>query len=127
MTHHDIDLEANVRRFYDEVFQHHNLDIFDELVHPDYHSHTQENESTRDAAKAWFGRILSEFPHVEGGPEDVVVQGNTVALRQEYILRATPDGEPTIVRTMDFYQADEAGLLKEHWDILDLVQGDLPD
>lgn len=120
-------LEARVRRFYEEVFQNHNLDVFDELIHPDYRSRTQPNESTREAARAWFARILDHYPHIDGGPEDVVARGYTVALRQRYELRTAPGEEPTIVRTMDFYKATPDGLLKEHWDMLEIVQGTLPD
>ncbi|NNC80477.1 MAG: nuclear transport factor 2 family protein [Acidimicrobiales bacterium] len=120
-------LEARVRRFYEEVFINGNLDVFDELVHPDFYSHTSPNETTRASTRAWFGRIIAEYPVVAGGPQDVVVQGNTIALRQEYVLRAAIDSEPTIARTMDFYKATEDGLLKEHWDMVDLVAGELPE
>jgi steroid delta-isomerase-like uncharacterized protein len=126
------DLDENkalVRRFIDEVFANGNKDAVDELAARDFASHTgaprASGRSGRDDLKQTIDRVFAALDDVEFTIEDLVAEGDRVAVRLTSSATQTGEfmGTPatgkryTIEEIHLFRIAD--GQVAEHWHQLD--------
>ena len=117
--------KAIVRRFMEE-YNNRNLDIFEELVAPDYYDHVFEQQG-RENLKSLFTMAFEGFPDWYEKIEDIIAEGDKVWLR----VRATgthtgtwnllgailpPTGEKVILN-MVFIWRIENGQLVEGWEV----------
>jgi len=127
--------KAKVRRFVEEVINENNLDVVEELVHPDYTDRNYEEEHARypglaaphgpQAVREWVPYLRSVYPDVHQEIHDMCAEGDLVAWRS--VQRGTPKGfaegkSPTVrpeqrhVRRMEMHLVRfEGGLMIEHW------------
>jgi steroid delta-isomerase-like uncharacterized protein len=116
--------KAICRRFFEEVFNKHNLDALDEFLATNYVDHTQ---SDAQGLKNELRDMFAAAPDIHAVIEDVIAEGDKVVLR--LTKRGTMIGEYAGVRpsgnTFDvseihiFRIAD--GKIIEHWDLFDML------
>ncbi len=82
--------KANVVRFFDQVFNHGNMDIVDALLSPDY----QFNGVHTPAAntKAWAQGLRAKYPDLHFSVETILAEDDKVALR--WRMTCTDSGKP---------------------------------
>jgi len=121
------------RRYPEEVATGRNVDLIDELSTEDFVEHGPFGEDThgREADKEQMRAFLAAIPDFEATVEDVVAEGDTVAMR--VTLRGTHEGElmgiePTgrsfEIQNMVFTRIED-GRIAERWvlpDSLGLMQ-----
>ena len=75
--------KAIARRFFEEVINQDNLDVFDELIATDYLHHDDPCAafSTAEEYKESISRGRSSFPDVHLTIEDMIAEGDQVAVR----------------------------------------------
>ncbi|WP_396612356.1 ester cyclase [Haloferax sp. S1W] len=74
--------KRTVRRFMDEVSGKGNIGLIDELVAEDMVDHTEFGETQgREALKQTFEGLSAAFPTHENTIEEIVAEGDTVAIR----------------------------------------------
>jgi steroid delta-isomerase-like uncharacterized protein len=71
--------KAIVRRFI-EAYNKRSLDLFDDLVAPDYHDHTHQLQS-REEFKQLFTLAFDAFPDWHEAIEDIIAEGDKVWVR----------------------------------------------
>jgi steroid delta-isomerase-like uncharacterized protein len=125
--------KALVRRYYQEVFNEHNLASFDQLAAPDAIDHSlppglpQGIEGTRQI----LGMYLTAFPDVQVTVGDLIAEGDRVVARLVYtgthqgdFLGIPPTGRRITVTATDIIRIAD-GKMVEHWgnsDQLGLLQ-----
>ncbi len=84
--------KALMRRFIEEMFNKKNLAAIDEFIVPDQvdHSLPPGLPRTREGTKQAIGMILTAFPDLNYVVEDVIAEGDKVAIR--YTTRGTQKG-----------------------------------
>lgn len=121
--------KALVRRWYDEFINEHNVDALDDLLAPDFASHfLGENPGkTRDELKLVDGALFAAIPDLRVTVEDMVVEGDRVAVR--YSSQGTHQGDAlgtpatgkVIAGTgMDHFRVAD-GKIAERWAELDFT------
>ena len=105
--------KANALKFYDEFFNRHDLDAADRYIGDTYIQHNPNVPDGRDAFKAGFKRIFSEFPQRHSTIHRAIAEGDLVALH--LLTQKTPDDRGTAI--VDIFRFDDAGLIVEHWDV----------
>ena len=75
-------LEENkaVVRSFIEAYNEQNLDVFDDLVEPDYYDHTHQQQG-REEFKRLFTLAFDAFPDWHEAIEDIVAEGDQVWVR----------------------------------------------
>jgi predicted ester cyclase len=77
--------EALVRRWYEEVFNQRDLDVIDDILAEDYVRYRAGIAFANDVGTAddqqWVEMILAEFPDVTFAIEDILADGDQVAVR----------------------------------------------
>ena len=125
--------KAIVRRFWG-VWEDGNIDLFDELLAPDYLNHTPaspDQPTGPEGVKGLVAMFRSAIPDLRVVVEDMIAEGEKVAVR--YTLEGTHEGElfgvpPTGQRLSIKSIAVERvsdGRIREHWrvtDSLDMMQ-----
>ncbi len=71
--------KAIVRRFI-EAYNNRNLDLFDDLVAPDYVDHTHQQQG-RESFKRLFKLAFNAFPDWHETVEDIIAEGDRVWVR----------------------------------------------
>ena len=71
------------QRWFDELFNQHNVDVIDELVAPDarHHQSFPNDFASRDETKAVFAAILAAMPDLSVTVDDILSDGNLVVAR----------------------------------------------
>ena len=122
--------KAIVRRFMD-AYNKRNLEIFDELVAPDYYDHVFEQKG-RDNLKQLFTMAFEAFPDWYEAIEDIIAEGDKVWVRVK--ATGTHTGEwnlfgarlpPTDKKTsimMVFIWRIVNGKLVEGWEVDDNLE-----
>lgn len=121
--------KALVKRFFDEVINGDNLDLIDELLTDDFVEHEEFPglEPNRDGVKEFFRRFRSGFPDGTFTAEEMIAEGDTVAVR--VTIRGTHQGEfigipatgkSVQVAAMDFISCKD-GKMTAHWGVGDMV------
>ena len=75
---------ALIQRFVEEVFNHGNLDVVDDIYAPVYVGHTvglPDQTPGPEGVKAFVGLYRSAFPDLHTTIEDIVAEGDKVAYR----------------------------------------------
>jgi steroid delta-isomerase-like uncharacterized protein len=122
--------KALMRRFIDEVINGKNLAAIDELVAPDIVEHEEGPPGMpggREGTKQFFGMVFNAFPDLKATLEDVVAEGDRLAVRQTW--RGTHKGEfmgvPATGKTVAFQVLDwlrfRDGKATEHWGAADTM------
>jgi steroid delta-isomerase-like uncharacterized protein len=124
-------MESNkevARRFYEEVFNKHDVDMLDELVAPDYNEHDPlpGQRAGLDGVRDRVAMIIDGLdPHFT--LEDVIAEGDKVVVR--WTNSGTNIGEflgiPATHRSfsiagIDIYRLS-GGKLAEHWHVVDML------
>jgi predicted ester cyclase len=111
--------KVTVRRFYDEVITQKNLAVLDELMANPYVSHDLPSE--REALKRFISGFHSAFPDGRIIIEQLIAEGDTVALRATFHGTQTgkfqdipPTGKAVAVPAQDMYRLI-GGKMVEHW------------
>ena len=124
--------EANketIRRFNREFIQEGKLEVYDEVVSPEFHNHTAHDgrDSGPEGARFFFTQILRPaFPDLEVTIHDQVAEGDQVVTRKSY--SATHQGEfmgvPATGKKISFAVIDiiklRDGKYIEHWASADM-------
>jgi predicted ester cyclase len=71
--------KAIVRRWHDEVWTGWNLEVVDELLHPDFFRHT--NQQGLSGTKEALAEMASQYPDSQLVTEDTVAEGDKVVTR----------------------------------------------
>jgi predicted ester cyclase len=113
------DNKLTVRRFYEEVITQKNLAVLDELLGTSYVSHDLPSDPA--ALKRFIGGFHAAFPDGRVSIEQMIAEGDTVALRATFEGTQTgqfqdipPTGKAVSVPAQDMYRVVE-GKLVEHW------------
>ncbi|WP_214041331.1 ester cyclase [Methanoculleus sp.] len=117
--------KAIVRRFI-EAYNSQNLDLFDDLVAPDYVDHTHQQQG-RESFKRLFNLAFTAFPDWHENVEDIIAEGDRVWVC--VTATGTHTGEwnlsggplpPTgkkVAMTMVFIWRIDNGKLAEGWEV----------
>ena len=113
------DNKVTVRRFYDEVITQKNLAVLEELVGDRYVSHDLPSDPA--ALKRFISGFHSAFPDGQITIEQMIAEGDTVALRATFHGTQTgqfqdipPTDKAVTVPAQDMYRLIE-GKIVEHW------------
>jgi steroid delta-isomerase-like uncharacterized protein len=117
-----------VRRIYEQVFDKHNLEVFDELYATDFCYHSPAGrDRDRQSLKAAFAAYLAAFPDVRMTIEDMFAAGDKVAVRfaacgthQSAYLGAPPSGKHVTITAILIHRL-AGGKLAEDWEWQDLL------
>jgi steroid delta-isomerase-like uncharacterized protein len=120
--------ERAVRRYFDEVWNAGHLDVLDELLATDYVNHTPSTPNPPPGPgglKPIVTAIRSAFPDLRFDIEDILVDGDKVAVRVR--MRGTHQrslfGLPATGKTVDVEQINiehfVGSKIREHWRVTD--------
>lgn len=124
------DLKAWVRRFIDEVFNEGNLDAIDEYVHDDFVEREEGPPgmpTDKEAPRAWATMMKAAFPDMHIAIEDVIVEGDKIAMRSRMTGTHTGEfmGMPPTNNKFDIPAVDvvrvQDGKAIEHWGVTDAL------
>jgi steroid delta-isomerase-like uncharacterized protein len=120
--------KALMARFTEEVINRKNLAIVDELVASDFVEHEElsaEAGGGREGIRQNFGMLFGGFPDLQATIEDMVAEGDRVALRST--MRGTHEGDfmgiPPTGKTAAYVTFDivhiRHGKITDHWGLSD--------
>ncbi len=121
------DVKAQMRRFYDEVANAHNLDAIDSLVSPNFVEHEVFPGLPNDASavKAFFGMMFEAFPDFHIDVADLLADGDKAVARTTMsgthkgtFMDIPATGKRFEVATIDILRF-EGERFAEHWGITD--------
>ena len=128
------DNKALTRRFFEEVFNQKNLAVIDEQVSPDYVEHdpsVPQPVRGPEGLKQYFLMFRTAFPDSTMTIEDMIAEGDTVAVRHTYrgthrgdLMGRPPTGKQVTVTAISIHKI-VAGKFTESWinaDNLGLLQ-----
>ncbi len=117
------------RRFFQEVFNDHNVDAMDELLADDFVEHqifpgfTQD----REGAKQFFSYMFQAFPDLRAEIEDMVASGDRVGIRSTFygthqgeFLGVPATGKQVAIGAMDIVRVAD-GRATDRWGIFDAM------
>jgi predicted ester cyclase len=119
-------MKSLARRFVDEVFGDGSLDAIDDIVAPEFVSHTF-GTTGRDELKGATSRVHGSLTDVEFTIDEIIAENDRVAVR--LTSSATPLGEwmgvqaagkRYTVSEAHFFRIDE-GEIVEHWHVHDAL------
>ena len=110
--------KITIRRFYDEVINQKKLAVIEELYSASYVSHDLPSDPTE--LKHFINSFHTAFPDGQITIEEVIAEGDTVAMRGTYCGTQTgqfqnipPTGKTVTVPAQDIYHLSE-GKIVEH-------------
>ena len=119
--------KANIRRFYDEVFNAGNIAVVDELVASNFVDHEEFPglSGGRDGLKQFVTMMRTAFPDARMDVDDLIAEGDKVVAR--LTMSGTQRGEfagiPASGKSMNVTTIDiirfENGQAVEHWGVMD--------
>ena len=121
------DLEALMRRFYEEVVNRGRVELVDELAADDFVEHEvfPGLSADKEGVKEFFQIMRSAFPDLRFEVEDLIASGDTAVARvrmrgthQGTFMDIPPTGKQIDVPTMDWIRFRE-GQAVEHWGVTD--------
>jgi steroid delta-isomerase-like uncharacterized protein len=120
--------KALFRRFVDEVFNHGNMSLVDELVAPDFVEHEELPPGIpqdREGAKQLTTMLRSAFPDFKATIHDIIAEGDKVAVRMTWsgtqqgeFMGIPPTGKSVSIGVFDIVRV-AGGKLVEHWGQMD--------
>jgi steroid delta-isomerase-like uncharacterized protein len=121
------DYKAMAQRWFTEVVSGGKLDVIDELCAADYVEHDPFPGTSPDLAglKDGIEQVRAAFPDIEATPDDIVVEGDRVAVRST--MRGTHEGDfmgiPASGKKIEVSNYDfvrmEGDQAAEHWGVID--------
>ena len=77
---------------------------------------------------AYFTSLLTSFPDMRMTVEDLIASGNKAVARvtatathQGEFMGVPPTGNAVAIQLIDIMSFDDAGLVREHWGVADLL------
>jgi predicted ester cyclase len=126
----DIEANKNVyRRMVEEVVNHGNFDVVEELFHPDYVDHVAPPGTPPgfEGVKAIFKMFRTGFPDVKFTIDQMIGEGDYVATlvhgegtHTGQFVEFPPIGKHAVWRSVGFFRIKD-GKIIEHWGIPDLL------
>ena len=120
--------KALFRRFVDEVFNHGNMSLVDELVAPDFVEHEELPPGIpqdREGAKQLTTMLRSAFPDFKATIHDIIAEGDKVAVRMTWsgtqqgeFMGIPPTGKSVSIGVFDIVRV-AGGKLVDHWGQMD--------
>ena len=114
--------KAIVRRFV-EAYNDRNLDLFDDLLAPDYFDHT--SKVGIEGLKQLMSMAFKAFPDLHETIEDIIAEGDKVWVRITFTgtntgewLGFAPTGKKVTSKNVDTYRIVN-GKLTEYWNVTD--------
>ena len=114
--------KAIVRRFV-EAYNNQNLDLFDDLLAPDYVDHT--SKVGREGLKQLMNMAFNAFPDLHETIEDIIAEGDKVWVRLTYtgthtgeFMGIAPTGKKITAMAVAIYRIVN-GKLSEYWNVTD--------
>ena len=114
--------KAIVRRFV-EAYNNQNLELFDDLLAPDYVDHT--SKVGREGLKQLMTMAFNAFPDLHETIEDIIAEGDKVWVRITFTgtntgdwLGFAPTGKKVTSKNVDTYRIVN-GKLAEYWNVTD--------
>ena len=127
------DNKALVRRFYDGVNSGQVDEVVDELVADDFVEHEEnlpgmpEPPTDKEGVKIFFRTLLDAFDGLHNNVEDVVAEGDRVAVRSRVtgthtgeFMGIAPTGRSIDIEVIDWVLIKD-GKAAEHWGVTDVV------
>lgn len=124
-----MDISDTTRRAYD-LINAGDIDGFGDLMAHDFveHEETPGLAPTKEGVLDLFRMYRTAFPDLRMHVEDVLVSGDKTVTR----VRATgthhgelmgmqPTGKSVDVKLIDIMRFDDAGMLREHWGLIDML------
>jgi predicted SnoaL-like aldol condensation-catalyzing enzyme len=90
--------------------------IIDEIVSPEYFSHTEANEVDRASLKASCREFFQPLRDLRREVLLAMNDGARGMVLHRYVGFVTATGQPISIRSADIYEV-RAGLLCEHWGV----------
>ena len=112
--------KAAQRRIIEEVINRKDLDLADELFSEEHKLHPEAAGVARgpEGMKRAFAGLHEEFPDIRVEIEDIVAEGDTVAIRLTFSGTHAPSGERATWPEMVFARFSE-GKAVESWELTD--------
>ena len=123
-----MDISATTRRAYD-LLNAGDIDGFGELMADDFVEHEEMPglAPTKEGVLAMFRMYLAAFPDMQMHAEEVLVSGDKTVTRaratgthQGELMGMPPTGKSVDVKLIDIMQFDDAGMVREHWGVMDM-------
>ena len=121
--------KAIVRRFFDEVFNKHNLAFMDQYLAPNAVDHLipPGMPNGPEGSKQFIGMYLGAFPDLHATIDDMLADGDKVVSRTTYhgtntgpLMGMPATGKQATVTGMDITRMAN-GKVVEHWGQLDML------
>ena len=112
--------KAAQRRIIEDVINRKDLDLADELFSEEHELHPESAGVARgpEGMKHAFAGLHEEFPDIHVEIEDMVAEGDTVAVRLTFIGTHAPSGDKAVWPEMVFACFSE-GKAVESWEVTD--------
>ncbi len=120
--------KAVAQRMIDEVFNHGNMSLADELLSPDYIEHEELPPGVpagREGLKQTILMTRAAFPDFAATIEDIVAEGDKIAQRITWTGTHTGDfmgiqatGKFVSIQVLDIFRVVD-GHIVEHWGLMD--------
>ena len=120
--------KALYRRFVDEVFNHGNMSVVDEVVAPDFVEHEElppGMPNDREGVRHLTTMMRSAFPDFKATIHDIIAEGDKVAVRMTWtgtqqgeFMGIPPTGKSVSIGVFDIVRV-AGGKLVEHWGQMD--------
>jgi predicted SnoaL-like aldol condensation-catalyzing enzyme len=121
-----VDTRTLIRRLIEEVYQQRRFDLG--YFAADYVDHSPASGPDRDGLIAWLDTLSSTFENLTVSVDHLLVQGDLAMALLSWRGQSRTTGVPLELGTAELFRV-EAGLVVEHWDVIDyapLTLFDLP-
>jgi len=123
----ELDNKSLVRRYYEEVLNQRNLEIFDELADPHFVSYLADDRRIGSMVyKQAIAGTLAIIPDLKVTIEDQIAEGDRVVTRwkatgtpQVEFAGIKPDGKPITITAIHIHRVQNEKL-REHWEAINL-------
>jgi steroid delta-isomerase-like uncharacterized protein len=124
-----MDISATTRRAYD-LINAGDIDGFGELMADDFVEHEEAPgfAPTKDGVLDMFRMYRTAFPDLRMHAEEVLVSGDKTVTRvratgthQGELMGMPPTGKSVDVNMIDIMQFNDAGMVREHWGVMDML------
>jgi steroid delta-isomerase-like uncharacterized protein len=106
------------------------IDGFGALLADDFVEHDEVPglPPTKEGVIAYFRSLLTSFPDMQMNVEDLIASENKAVARvkatathQGEFMGVPPTGKAVEIQLIDIMRFDDAGLVREHWGVADLL------
>jgi steroid delta-isomerase-like uncharacterized protein len=124
-----MDISATTRRAY-ELINAGDIDGFGNLMADDFIEHEEMPglTPTKEGVLDMFRMYRTAFPDLQMHAEEVLVSGDKTVTRvratgthQGELMGMPPTGKSVEVKLIDIMQFNDAGLVREHWGLMDTL------